>query len=141
MNIDLWHNIELKGESAKEDIYTHYFTVFSHQDSREGPLAPILLIERVCAMILNKTSFISASQRVFLRHMVFKHPQNCVHRSCGYGGKLSELRKEGSRKEKSNTSSFIVRGYPQVSAGGGLGPATRPMWITHERATYIIVWN
>ncbi len=30
MNIDLWHNIELKGESAKEDIYTHHFTVFSH---------------------------------------------------------------------------------------------------------------
>ena len=100
MNIDLWHNIDLKGESAKEDILEHHFTVFSHQDSREGPLAPIMLIERVCAMILNKTSFISASQRVFLRHMVFKHPQNCVHRSCGYGGKLSELRKEGSRKEK-----------------------------------------
>jgi hypothetical protein len=98
MNIDLWHNIEFKYESAKKNIYAHHFTVFSHQDSREGPLASILLIERVCVMNLNKTSFISASQRVFLRHLVFKHSQNCVHRGCGYDGKLSELRKEGSRK-------------------------------------------
>jgi len=98
MNIELWHNIEFKGESAKKDKYAHHFIVFSHQESREDPLASILSIERVCVMNLNKTSFISASQRVFLRHLVFKHSQNCVHCGCGYGGILSELRKEGSRK-------------------------------------------
>ena len=141
MDIDLWHNIGLKGELAKKNIYAHHFTDFSHQDLREGPLASILSIERVCVMILNKTSFISASQRILLGHMVFKHSQNYVHRGYGYGRKLSELRKEGSRKEKSNISSFIVRGYPQVSAGWALGPTTGPMWITHERATDIHVWN
>ena len=141
MNIDLWHNIKFKDESAKKDIYAHQFTDFSHQDTREGPLASILSIERVCVMILNKTSFISASHVVFLIHLAYKHSQNCVHRGCGYCGKLSELRKEGSRKEKSNISSFIVRGYPQVSAGWALGPTNGPMWITHERATYITVWE
>jgi hypothetical protein len=141
MNIELWQNIELKGESVKKDMYAHHFTDFSHQDSREGPLASILSIERVCVMILNKTSFISASQRILLGHMVFKHSQNCVHRGYGYGGKLSELRKEGSRKEKGNISSFIVKGCPQVSTGWALGPTTGPMWITHERATDIPVWN
>jgi hypothetical protein len=68
-----------------------------------------------------------------LKHLAFKYSQNCVYRGGEYGGKLSELRKDGSRKEKSTISSFIVRGYPQVSAGGGLGPTTGPMWITHER--------
>ncbi len=141
MNIDLWHNIKFKDESAKKDIYAHQFTYFSHQDTREGPLASILSIERVCVMILNKTSFISASHGVFLMHLAYKHSQNCVYRGCGYGGKLSELRKEGLRKEKSSISSFIVRGYPLVSACGGLGTATRPLWITHEMAKYITVWK
>ena len=66
MNIDLWHNIGLKGELAKKDIYAHHFTDFSHQDLRKGPLASIMSMERVCVMILNKTSFISASQRILL---------------------------------------------------------------------------
>ncbi len=92
-------------------------------------------------MYYNKNILISASQRILLGHKVFKHPENYVHRGYGYGMKLSELRKEGTRKEKSNISSFIVRGYPQVSAGWALGPATGPMWITHERATDIPEWD
>jgi hypothetical protein len=96
---------------------------------------PIVSIERECFMYYNKHSFITASHGVFLKHQAFKCSQNCVHRGCGYGDKLSELRKEETRKEKSSISSFIVRGYPQVSAGWALGPTTGPMWITHER------WN
>ena len=98
---------------------------------------PIVLIERECFMYYNKNSFISSSHGVFLRHLAIRHPVNWDIRGCGYGGKLFELRKEESRKEKSSISSFIVRGYPQVSACGGLGPATGPMWITHERLTCI----
>ena len=100
---------------------------------------PIVSIERECFMYYNKNSSISSSHGVFLKHLTFKYSQNCVRRGCGYGGKLFELRKEESRKEKSSISSFIVRGYPQVSACGGLGPATGPMWITHER-WYMYQW-
>ncbi len=98
---------------------------------------PIVSIERECFMYYNKNSFITASHGVFLKHLTFKYSQKCVHRGGGCGGKLSELRKDVSRKEKSSISSFIVRGYPQVTACGGLGPATGPMWITHERGTCI----
>ncbi len=94
---------------------------------------PIVSIERECFMYYNKNSFITASQCVFLRHLAIRHPVNWDIRGCGYGGKLFELRKGEARKEKSNISSFIVRGYPQVSAGWALGPTTVPMWITHER--------
>ncbi|KKM69787.1 hypothetical protein LCGC14_1447230 [marine sediment metagenome] len=100
---------------------------------------PIVSIERECFMYYNKNSSISSSRGVFLKHLTFKYSQNCVHRGCGYGGKLFELRKEEARKEKSSISSSIVRGYPQVSACGGLGPATGPMWITHER-WYMYQW-
>ncbi len=75
MNIYLWNNIDLKDELVKKDIYAHYFTDFWHQDLREGPLASVMSIERVCVMILNKTSFISSSQSILLGHMVFKHTQ------------------------------------------------------------------
>ena len=90
-------------------------------------------------MYYNKNSFITASHGIFLRHLAIRHPVNWDIRGCGYGGKLFELRKEEARKEKSSISSFIVRGYPQVSACGGLGPATGPMWITHER-WYMYQW-
>jgi hypothetical protein len=88
-------------------------------------------------MYYNKNSFISVSHCVFLRCLAIRHPVNWDIRGCGYGGKLSELRKEEARKEKSSISSFIVRGYPQVSAGWALGPTTGPMWITHEKGTCI----
>lgn len=88
-------------------------------------------------MYYNKNSFTLASHDVFLSYLVSKYPSNWDIRGCEFGRKLSELRKEEVRKEKSSISSFIVRGYPQVSACGGLGPATGPMWITHERGTCI----
>jgi len=78
MVIDLWHSIERKGESAKKDIWAHHFTVFPHQSSWEGPLVSILLMKRVFVMILNKNSFISASQRVFFGHLVFKSTPKIV---------------------------------------------------------------
>ena len=96
---------------------------------------------RVCFIYYNKNSFILASHGVFLRHLTFKYSQNCVRHGCGYDGKLSELRKDGSRKEKSNISSFIVRGYPQVPVGWALRARHR----THvdnprEGGTCISVW-
>jgi len=49
-------------------------------------------------MYHNKNSFISASQCVSLRRLVFKeYPQNRVLRGCGYVKNLSELRKEEAR--------------------------------------------
>ncbi len=98
---------------------------------------PIVSIERECFMYYNKNSFISSSHGVFLKHLTFKYSQNCVHRGCGYGGKLSGLRKSGSRKEKSSISSFIVRGYPQVSAGWALMARHRPHVDNPREGVYV----
>lgn len=77
-------------------------------------------------MYYNKNSFIAVSHGIFLRSWHITYPlKNCDLRSWGYVKNLSELRKEGARKEKSNISSFIVRGYPQVPAGWAL-------WARHR---------
>ncbi len=71
-----------------------------------------------------------------MRHLLLKDPQNSVHRGDGYGGKLSELRKEELRKEKSSISSVIVRGYPQVTAGRVLGHHQSHVDNPRERVMY-----
>lgn len=77
-------------------------------------------------MYYNKNSFIAVSHSIFLQpwHITVP-PKNWDRRGGGYVKNLSELRKEGARKEKSSISSFIVRGYPQVPAGWAL-------WARHR---------
>lgn len=80
---------------------------------------------RVCCMYYNKNSFIAVSHGIFLRLGILMYPLNRDLHGWGYVKNLSELRKEGVRKEKSSISSFIVRGYPQVPAGWAL-------WARHR---------
>jgi len=61
------------------------------------------------------------------------YSQNYVHHSCRYGGKLTELRKEEVRKEKAAFQALSSGVTHKCPPAGLLGPATGPMWITHER--------
>ena len=78
-------------------------------------------------MYHNKNSFISASQCVFLRRLVFKkeYPQDRVLRGCGYVKNLSELRKEEAQETKNKHYKLYRQGLPTSARRRGFRPRHR----------------